>query len=654
VRDRHSAHYCAALERWDVEMQGPRQAVAQEEIEADLENVRAAWEWAAARGDIARLDQALDGLWRFFWLRTRFHDDIAACQVAIDAAGQVGEMACDYADAQRVIARATIRQAYAHYVLGQGTLARSLLDRAAGVLDGPALAGHDTRAERALLLVQMGYFGGLDKEQARRALDQSLSLFRAVGDRHEEAWCLTFIALEQRDVNAAISILEEALALFQARGEYLGMGYCHVALGALSSYLGEYDRAIRHYRDSLAPFRAGRIVHESLALCRMADTHRLRGDYDAARQLYHEGLSIARSLGLVINELVALFGLGALAMDTYDAQGAGRRFQTALAFAQEHQQWFVARALAAIGDLSSFQGQFDVGADYVRQSVTMSRASGQSDAAAMELCNLARAQTLSGAFDQAQATLRDASAMAGERTPRHIKILRTLHQCQLQVYTAQNESARAGAGEALRQAREMQGENPWPGREMVSVTVFTPRRHSRTGLTAQAHGVLGWAALAEGRYEAACEALCESVALFQGLGDREYAAWALAGLGRAAWGLGERDEAQAHLLQALGTVAEIRAFIPLLHLLPVIAAALADADEPGLHERALELYALSATRPLVAKAPLFEDIAGRYVRAATASLPPEVVAAAQERGRKLDWWETAEALLDELDWQSGS
>ena len=36
------------------------------------------------------------------------------------------------------------------------------------------------------------------------------------------------------------------------------------------------------------------------------------------------------------------------------------------------------------------------------------------------------------------------------------------------------------------------------------------------------------------------------------------------------------------------------------------------------------------------------------VREATASLPPDVVAAAQERGRELDWWETAEALLEEL------
>lgn len=167
-------------------------------------------------------------------------------------------------------------------------------------------------------------------------------------------------------------------------------------------------------------------------------------------------------------------------------------------------------------------------------------------------------------------------------------------------------------------------------------------------LDEEAHGVLGWAALAEGRYEAAREALRQNVALFQGLRDREYEA--LAGLGRAALGLGERHKAQKHLLQALGTVVEIGAFIPLLHLLPIIAAALADADEPGLQGRAIELYALSTGQPLVAKAQFFEDIAGRYIRAATASLPPEVVAAAQERGRTLDWWETAEALLNELQW----
>ena len=77
---------------------------------------------------------------------------------------------------------------------------------------------------------------------------------------------------------------------------------------------------------------------------------------------------------------------------------------------------------------------------------------------------------------------------------------------------------------------------------------------------------------------------------------------------------------------------------------------LAEEEDPGLKERAVELYALASHHPFVAKAQLFEDIAGKYIVVATETLPPDVIAAAQERGLELDWWETAEALLNELDW----
>jgi hypothetical protein len=42
-------------------------------------------------------------------------------------------------------------------------------------------------------------------------------------------------------------------------------------------------------------------------------------------------------------------------------------------------------------------------------------------------------------------------------------------------------------------------------------------------------------------------------------------------------------------------------------------------------------------------------VAERHIAAVAATLPPEVVAVAQERGRAWDLWETAEALLKELE-----
>jgi hypothetical protein len=50
----------------------------------------------------------------------------------------------------------------------------------------------------------------------------------------------------------------------------------------------------------------------------------------------------------------------------------------------------------------------------------------------------------------------------------------------------------------------------------------------------------------------------------------------------------------------------------------------------------------------VANSRAFEDTFGRHIAAVAATLPPEMIAAAQERGRARDLWATMEELLEEL------
>ena len=71
------------------------------------------------------------------------------------------------------------------------------------------------------------------------------------------------------------------------------------------------------------------------------------------------------------------------------------------------------------------------------------------------------------------------------------------------------------------------------------------------------------------------------------------------------------------------------------------------ADE-GQKVRAVELYALASRYAFVANSRWFEDVAGKHIAAVAATLPPEVVAAAQERGKARDLWATAEEMLKEL------
>jgi hypothetical protein len=73
------------------------------------------------------------------------------------------------------------------------------------------------------------------------------------------------------------------------------------------------------------------------------------------------------------------------------------------------------------------------------------------------------------------------------------------------------------------------------------------------------------------------------------------------------------------------------------------AAALILADE-GQHELAVEIYEMALRYPFVANSRWFHDVAGKEIQAVGATLPPEVVAAAKERGRARD----VQATIDEL------
>jgi hypothetical protein len=62
----------------------------------------------------------------------------------------------------------------------------------------------------------------------------------------------------------------------------------------------------------------------------------------------------------------------------------------------------------------------------------------------------------------------------------------------------------------------------------------------------------------------------------------------------------------------------------------------------------VELYALASRYGFVANSRWFEDVVGKQIADVAATLPPEVVTAAQERGRARDLRETAQELLEEL------
>jgi tetratricopeptide (TPR) repeat protein len=182
-------------------------------------------------------------------------------------------------------------------------------------------------------------------------------------------------------------------------------------------------------------------------------------------------------------------------------------------------------------------------------------------------------------------------------------------------------------------------------RELAQLTLAHSRESSNPVLARTALFALGLLALAGEAYDEAQRLLQDSVEIGRKTERQAELGQTLAGLGFAALGLGEYARAREHLCEALALGAEIGHVWTLVEALPAVALSLADQGDA---ERAVELYTLASRYPYVANSRSFEDIAGKHITALAATLPTETVAAARDRGRARDLWETAQELLEEL------
>jgi predicted ATPase/DNA-binding CsgD family transcriptional regulator len=162
----------------------------------------------------------------------------------------------------------------------------------------------------------------LDAPRAAIHLDESLALFRALGDTYGIALVLVgvgLVGIHQGDYERAIALHEEALGLVQTLGDALpGPPFlatvCLHNLGAAAYGLGEHASAAAYFEEALARVRD--LGHSSLALVALAglgNVARDQGDYVRSAELYREGLEQSWTRGNKRITAYTLAGLGSIA-----------------------------------------------------------------------------------------------------------------------------------------------------------------------------------------------------------------------------------------------------------------------------------------------------------------------------------------------------
>jgi tetratricopeptide (TPR) repeat protein len=350
----------------------------------------------------------------------------------------------------------------------------------------------------------------------------------------------------------------------------------------------------------------------------------IQSDRPGARRLWEQSLALYRALDARWEMAYMLHWLGAVShiLGLYDR--AGQALQEALALWRElGDQAGILGSLALLGTVRVQQGDFPEAERLQEEALALYWRMAAPLAGAAELRALAWIFLAQGRSARARALGEEVLAADSVRADRALSAEWTLEMGNAELGLGRYAAARLQAQRGLMECGEL---------------------NMQAGVM-ESLALLGYVAAAEGQYAEAWQRLQESMDLRERIVDQGTAG-VLTALGGVALLMGNPDQAGQYLGRALRMVAGHRGLWGLTRTLPFVARLLAERGEV---ERAVEIYALASHYPLVAHSQWCWDLAGQRITELAASLPPHVVAAAQERGRARDLWATAEELLAELE-----
>jgi predicted ATPase/DNA-binding SARP family transcriptional activator len=253
AHDRHCAYYVAVLQRWAEDSKGPRQQDVLLEMDIEIGNARAAWEWAVAQGDSARIDQAVQGLCLFYERRIRRPEGEAACRAAAERLEALSA-STPVQEAERLRVLAKVLTWQSRFLPREQALV--VIERTLALLDHPELTSLDVRAEQAAARQQTGHIMmGTDRQAAKRFYEQSLGLYRAVGATWEVELVLLdlgWYAWHSAAYEEAQRFFAESLRIAQTWNDLRGMAWTIQGLSGVAMQLGQLEEAVRLTQESLA------------------------------------------------------------------------------------------------------------------------------------------------------------------------------------------------------------------------------------------------------------------------------------------------------------------------------------------------------------------------------------------------------------------
>jgi predicted ATPase/tetratricopeptide (TPR) repeat protein len=350
ARARHAACFLGYLAACTNRLKGADQWATLAVINADIENLRAAWRWASRNGSIDLIAPAIEALsLTYAWLG-HHAEGLAVLELTIATLRHTTpSFAAALRTAQAYFALNCGKRAQALDLLGeaQALLARSERDATvdatlAGVLLqlGRTLAHNDFAAAYSALTRSKAQYEALNNRwgeatalaelgrlltnmsanysEARVLLGRSAAGFRALGDQIGLSEALMTLCRTNRNIGLfpeALATAREVFAIAEASGNTQLLAQAGSTLGTMLAIGNQYEEAYTRLAAALdLTHELGRRNELPNLYCAQGYVAAFLGRYTEARIAYTSGLRIAQQIGDELERCSLLSGLAGLAL----------------------------------------------------------------------------------------------------------------------------------------------------------------------------------------------------------------------------------------------------------------------------------------------------------------------------------------------------
>jgi hypothetical protein len=244
---KHSYYFLNKLEDWNLQQKGSRLVNALAEMDGDVLNIQASWEWACQQGNISSLVRSWQGLCLYYQYRYRWTEGEHACQSGLkllDGIKKINPLG-KRLKVGLLMYQALFQNLYEEFVQNleyYGTITNQCLE----LLETLQQEGEDVRCEKAWVLREKSATI-TDFEKRLEAAQTSLELTMQIGDRWSISLSLANLAKVHyyaANFEAAERICQDAITECRRLNNLWGLSGALFLMSEITMHLGKLDIAI--------------------------------------------------------------------------------------------------------------------------------------------------------------------------------------------------------------------------------------------------------------------------------------------------------------------------------------------------------------------------------------------------------------------------